>query len=82
MAKKISSVIKDIQIGYTTIKDFDIVGITSYKEDDKGLNVKYYDGREVKINGSTSAINVLKVICDTSITNFNEGAKDAIGWYN
>lgn len=78
---KIPSVIKDIQIGYTTIKDFDIVGITSYKEDDKGLTVKYYDGRTWRTNGSTSAINVLKTICDTSIVNFTEGAKDAIGWY-
>lgn len=79
--KKLPSIIKDIQIGYTTIKDFDIVGITSWKEDDKGLSVKYYDGREVKINGSTSAINVLKIVCETSSVNWNEGAKDAIGWY-
>ena len=60
---------KDIQIGYTTIKDFNIVGITSYEEDSKGLTVKYYDGSSVKINGSTSAIEVLKIICETSIQN-------------
>ena len=30
---------KDIQIGYTTIKDFNIVGIDSYEEDSKGLTV-------------------------------------------
>lgn len=60
---------KDIQIGYTTIKDFNIVGITSYEEDLKGLTVNYLDGSSVKINGSTSAIAVLKIICDTSIEN-------------
>ena len=47
---------KDIQIGYTTIKDFNIVGIDSYEEDSKGLTVNYKDGSSVKINGSTSAI--------------------------
>lgn len=62
-------VYKDIQVGYATIKDFNIVGITSYEEDSKGLTVKYLDGSSVKINGSTSAIEVLKIICDTSIEN-------------
>lgn len=60
---------KDIQVGYAIIKDFNIVGITSYEEDSKGLTVKYLDGSSVKINGSTSAIEVLKIICDTSIEN-------------
>lgn len=60
---------KDIQVGYAIIKDFNIVGITSYEEDSKGLTVKYLDGSSVKINGSTSAIGVLKIICDTSIEN-------------
>lgn len=64
---------KDIQIGYTTIKDFNIVGIDSYEEDSKGLTVKYYDGSSVKINGSTSAIEVLKIICETSIQNQSFG---------
>lgn len=75
-------VYKDIQIGYTTIKDFNIVGITSYEEDSKGLTVKYLDGSSVKINGSTSAIEMLKVICDTSKINLKEGAKDIVGFYN
>lgn len=60
---------KDIQIGYTTIKDFNIVGIDSYVEDSKGLIVNYKDGSSVKYNGSTSAIEVLKIICETSIQN-------------
>ena len=60
---------KDIQIGYTTIKDFNIVGIDSYEEDSKGLTVNYKDGSSVKYNGSTSAIEVLKIICETSIQN-------------
>lgn len=60
---------KDIQIGYTTIKGFNIVGITSYEENSKGLTVNYKDGSSVKINGSISAIEVLKIICETSIQN-------------
>lgn len=60
---------KDIRVGYTTIKDFNIVGIDSYEEDSKGLTVNYKDGSSVKYNGSTSAIEVLKVICETSIQN-------------
>ncbi len=60
---------KDIQVGYTTIKDFNIVEIDSYEEDSKGLTVNYKDGSSVKYNGSTSAIAVLKVICETSIQN-------------
>ncbi len=60
---------KDIQIGYTTIKDFNILGITSYSEDSKGLTVNYLDGSSVKINGSTSAIEVLKIICQTAKEN-------------
>ena len=75
-------VYKDIQIGYTIIKDFNIVGITSYEEDSKGLTVKYLDDSSVKINGSTSAIEILKVICDTAKINLKEGAKDTIGFYN
>lgn len=75
-------VYKDIQIGYTIIKDFNIVGITSYEEDSKGLTVKYLDGSSVKINGSTSAIEMLKVICDTAKINLKEGAKDIVGFYN
>ena len=70
MEKAFEKVIKkDIKIGYTTIKDFNIVGIDSYEEDLKGLTVKYYDGSSVKINGCTSAIEVLKIICDTAIKN-------------
>lgn len=60
---------KDIQIGYTTIKDFNILGITCYSEDSKGLTVKYLDGSSVKYNGSTSAIAVLKIICQTAMEN-------------
>ena len=63
------NIVKDIQVGYATIKDFNIVGIDSYEEDSKGLTVKYTDGTSVRINGGVSAINVLKIICDTAILN-------------
>ena len=63
------NICKDIQIGYTTIKDFNILGITCYSEDSKGLTVKYMDGSSVKYNGSTSAIAVLKIICQTAVEN-------------
>ena len=63
------NIVKDIQVGYATIKDFNIVGIKSYEEDSKGLTVKYMDGTSVKINSAVSAINVLKIICDTAILN-------------
>jgi hypothetical protein len=77
MEKVVEKVIKkDIQIGYTTIKDFNIVGIDSYEEDSKGLTVNYKDGSSVKINGSTSAIEVLKIICETSIQNQLFGLQD------
>lgn len=38
-------------------------------EDSKGLTVNYKDGSIVKYNGSTSAVEVLKITCETSIQN-------------
>ena len=63
----------DIRVGYTTIKDFETTGIKSYVEDEKGISIEYKDGSIQKYNGATSAIDVIRIIAQTAIDNFNNG---------